>query len=292
MNQHRTLPGSTEADTGPTTADEATLHHIRFVEHASDEQTVLFEFADPTPSKAVALSQRLDTPPAAPKEAHAKELTVFVVPRKLKDDPRWRDDVDKWIAPTDELRAASPITIKVKNVEVQWRPGLAVIHAPPERAEPMLEALVEFAYFEGELRRLEGEIVDFWPEVEGTHPLAYEVKKNDPELFETVGQRMGSALERRSRYARIEPHLCWPPAHLPEAAQELGELLRDEARVEDRLEVVDGQLEVHENVFELSSQRISDYRLSREGYILEMIIIIVLVAESLLILGEILWCLE
>lgn len=292
MNQPRTLPGSTERDTGATTADEATLHHIRFVEHASDEQTVLLEFADPIPIKAVALSQRLDTPPTAPKEAHPEELTVLVVSRKLKDDPRWRDGVDQWIAPPDQRRAASPVTVKVKNVEVQWRPGLAVIHSPPERAEPMLEALVEFAFFEGELRKLEGEIVDFWPEVEVTRPLAYEVNKNDPQQFETVGRRMDSALERRSRYARIEPYFYWPPAHLPKAAQELGELLREEARVENRLEVVDGQLEVHENVFELSSQRISDYRLSREGYILEMIIIIVLVAESLLILGEILWCLE
>ncbi len=290
MSQSMTLPRPTEEETDPAPAVRAMLHHIRFVEQAVDDQIVLLEFAHPVSRKAADVVRELSAPP--PETSDADGLFVLVAPRQLKDDPRWRDEIHKWGTHTTDRRAAPPITVKVKNVEVLWRPGRAVILASPERAESMLEAVVDFAFFEGELRKLEREIADFWPDVEHDRPLAYDIKDNDPVRFEALGQRMDTTLERRTRYARIESHLCHPPAHLSAPARELGELLREEASVEDRLETVDGQLEVQENVYELSSQRISDYRLTRHGLILEWIIIIVLVAECFLIVGEILWCLE
>jgi len=292
MSQSMTPPKPTEQETGLAPDVRVTLHHVRFLEHASDDQVVLLEFAHPAPRKAVYVVTPLDEPPAPPETPDTDELLVLVVPRQLKDDPRWRDQIHEWGTQSSDRRAAPPITVKIKNTEILWRAGRAVIFATPEWVEPMLEAVVDFAFFEGELRKLEQEIADFWPEVERDTPLAYEVKKNDPERFESIRRRMDSVLARRMRHARMESNLYWPPAYLPEPAHELGELLREEASVEDRVEVVDGQLEVQESVFELSSQRISDYRLARHGFILEMIIVVVLVAESLLILGEILWCLE
>lgn len=292
MSQSMTVPRPTKQETDQAPAVRATLHHIRFVEQVTDDQVVLLEFAHPVSRKAVDVVTELDAPPAPPETSNADELLVLTVPPQLKDNPRWRDEIHKWGTHTTDRRAAPPITVKIKNVEVLWRPGRAVIFAALEQAEPMLEALVDFAFFEGELRKLEREIADFWPEVERDTPLAYEVKKNDPERFEEVRRQMDTVLARRMRHARMESNLYWPPAYLPRPAYELGELLREEASVEDRVELVDGQLEVQESVFELSSQRISDYRLTRHGLILEWIIIIVLVGECFLILGEILWCLE
>ena len=55
---------------------------------------------------------------------------------------------------------------------------------------------------------------------------------------------------------------------------------------------VDGQIETYESVYELSSQRISEFRAARQGFILESVIIVLLAAETVLLLAEMLWYVE
>jgi hypothetical protein len=78
-------------------------------------------------------------------------------------------------------------------------------------------------------------------------------------------------------------------ARLPAVAQKLGAELRERAKVETRLKTVDGQLEVFEHIYEMSSQRIGEYRASREEHILEWIIIVLLAAETFALFAHILW---
>jgi uncharacterized Rmd1/YagE family protein len=45
---------------------------------------------------------------------------------------------------------------------------------------------------------------------------------------------------------------------------------------------VDGQLEVFEHIYEMSAQRMGEYRAARQEAILEWVIIVLLAAEALL----------
>jgi hypothetical protein len=269
-----------------------TLHRIQFVERAAAGETVVMQFADPVAREAVRASAVMEAPPSDREGPRRNELEIVALPREPKNDPRWRDELQHWIASAATPYAMPPIVVKVRDAQVTWCSGRAVIEGATGQIEPLLAALVDFNYYEAELRGLERELADSWPALEEDAPLAYEVKPANLEGADAVGGRMERTLERRMRHVRIEPHLYGPAAHLPSVAQELGERLRKAARVEDRLEAVDGKLEVFEQVYELASQRINDFRTARKEMALEWIIIVVLIAESLLILGEILWSLE
>ena len=75
-------------------------------------------------------------------------------------------------------------------------------------------------------------------------------------------------------------------------ANALGQRLREKSRVEDRHESLDGQLATSERIYEMTSQRISDYLASRAERKLEWIIIVLLAAEVVLLLAELLWRLD
>jgi uncharacterized Rmd1/YagE family protein len=84
------------------------------------------------------------------------------------------------------------------------------------------------------------------------------------------------------RHVRIEPHLVEPAATLPPLAAELGKALREEARIEDRLEGIDGKLEVFEYVYEMVSQRLADCTQHQQGVGVEWLIVALLAAELVL----------
>ena len=123
-------------------------------------------------------------------------------------------------------------------------------------------------------------------ELEQDKALAFEVTAADLKRSEVVGPRMNRTLERRIRFARIEPHLYEPQATLPAASRKLGEELREKARIETRLETVDAQIEVFEGIYEMSGQRMGEYRAAREEHVLEWVIILLLGGELLLLLVE------
>ena len=74
--------------------------------------------------------------------------------------------------------------------------------------------------------------------------------------------------------------------HPATLASQIGERLRERARLTERMEAALGQLEVVEKVYEMCAQRTSDFMLSRSHTILEWIIIILLGAETLLLLAD------
>ena len=181
------------------------------------------------------------------------------------------------------------IFVKYRGVELMWLPGHAVLQCEPEQAESLLAAIVEFSYYERELRLIEEEVANGWRELEQDKALAFEVTPADLARSETVGARMGRVLQRRIRHARIEPHLCAPEVSLPASSQKLGEELREKARIEARLEAVDGQLEVFEHIYEMGGQRMGEYRAAHQEHILEWVIIVLLAAETLLMLAATMW---
>jgi len=190
---------------------------------------------------------------------------------------------------TTGLDAPPTTFIKYRGVELTYRPGHATLQCDPDQADTLLAAFVEFARYEWELRQIEEAVAAGWAELEQDKRLAFEVTPADLRQSHVVGCRMDKVLHRRICLARIEPHLFEADVRLPVTAQKLGAELREKARLEARLEAVDGQLEVFEHIYEMSSQRIGEYRASREEHTLEWIIIVLLAAETFALLAQIVW---
>jgi hypothetical protein len=256
-------------------ADRATCFRIEFLRQAEPGQHVLMELLDPAPACAVSTAEAVDAIPAG--AAPAEGLEVLAVVGGSQDEARWRKDLRGWV----ESDQTPIISAKAQNVLAWWGAGRAAILAPAERIQPALLAVVELAFYEAELRRIEAETAAAWPEAEQDTPLAYDVTAGDLARQKILGRRTVAVFDRRIRQARIEPHLRHAAADLPPAARRLGDILRRKARVQERLEALDGKTEVYEYIYELASQRMSEYRNSRRERLLEIIIIVILAVETL-----------
>lgn len=262
---------------------------ILFVDRPAGNDLVLMAFKDPSPQVAV-LTGSASTARVREVDGdeHADALDVVLIPVSAAS-PGAEQDSAEWLEKMSEPGAPPPIMAKYRGVELMWRPGRAMLRCESERTEVLLAALIEFAHFEHELRRIEGELAGAWEELEQDKALAFEVTTADLKRSKTVGERMNRALERRIRLARIGPYLYEPDPKLQAAGQKLGEELREKARIEARLEAVDGQLEVFEDIYEISSQRMGEYRAAHQESILEWVIILLLAAELILLLMQAVW---
>ena len=273
-----------EGKNGDGDIDQATLRRIRFVAQAGGGDSVLMSFADPFPRQALMAASKWKGPLTAAAGSEGDAVDILTVPHPPDDNPRLREELSNWVQESSLAGVATPIGTVFHGAQVFWRPGRAAILAAPDRLELLLLALVDFNYYESELRKLEKEVAAAWPELEADSHLAHEVKLADLERREVLGDRMGHALQRRMRYARLEPHLHRASAHLSLQAQELGARLREKSRVEERLEALCGQLELFDHVYEMASQKLSEYRASRQELKLELIIIVLLAAETVMLL--------
>ena len=254
-------------------------HHIRFVEKITSGDVVLMRFKDPAPGYAVTMHTPSTEVGNIAAHAIGDTLDVVLV-------PPLQAGLAEWLVETNDPDAIPPVYVKYRGVELLWRPGRAILQCDAEQAESLLSAVVEFAHYERELRRLEDEVAAAWVDLDEDRPLAFDVTTASLRRSEVVGERMEQTLRRRMRLARIESHLYSPDPKLTTAAQKLGEELREKGRTEARTEIVDGQIEVFEHIYEMSSQRMGEYRAARQGHIMEWVIIVLLAAEALLMLAQ------
>jgi hypothetical protein len=180
----------------------------------------------------------------------------------------------------------SPLYVKYRGVELLWSPGRAVLQCEPDAADGLIAALKEFTAVEAALAAIEKEIARAWVEVKQDTAVAFDVDKLELKRSAEVGGRMERAFQRRIRFAQMGPRLFSPATGLAAAGFKLGEELREKAGIEDRAEIVDGQLEVFEHVYEMASQRMGEFRASLAGHRVEMVIVWILVVEALLMAGD------
>ena len=69
-------------------------------------------------------------------------------------------------------------------------------------------------------------------------------------------------------------------------SSQVGERLRERARLAERWESLGGQIDVFQNVYELCAQRAQDWRLAWKGHSLEVVIILLLLLQTTLLIFE------
>jgi hypothetical protein len=270
----------------------ANVRRIHFVDQIASGDHVLISFRDPAPRFAILAEAPAAATGATTAGPRGDILDVVLLP--LSTPPQGtpagtNHGFADWLEKTNGPGTPPPIYVKFRGVELMWRPGHVMLQCDSEQAESLLSAVAEFAHYETELRRIEREIADSWTELEQDKALAFDVTPADLKRSTAVGERMNRTLQRRIRLARIEPHLYDPEVSLPAASQKLGEELREKARADARLETVDSQLEVFEDIYEMSGQRMGEYRAAEVEKALEWIIIILIALEVLLLVAQSVW---
>lgn len=164
-------------------------------------------------------------------------------------------------------------------------PRIAIV-APVERWKTIQKAVIESAYLELELRTIETELAERWPELEADAPMAFEFQERAMKSRPVLAKRYQRLLLLRSRLTKITPRLMIPLAYPPTVASQIQERFRERFGVVYRVESLASQFEMFERIYDNCSQRASEYVHTRKSLALEWVIIILLLTQIVIVLIE------
>ncbi len=178
------------------------------------------------------------------------------------------------------------VTVESELGKVTWQPGRAAILGSATDAETLLPAVIDFAFYEAELRKLEEAILPHQATADADVSLSYNICHADQPQWDRLYQTMEQLYRLRLAFARLEPHLASADLSLPIDARRVFNRLLVKTRIEARLEALNDRLEVLEDLYEGACDRITDYRNYRKGTLLEMGIVVLLLLEVVLLLVQ------
>jgi hypothetical protein len=261
----------------------SSIHEIAFVAQPAASADVLLTLPAPVGRRAVTVKR--DPASSNPDEVALTLLSIQAAPRLESNEHEAEALVrmQHWVAAGASHHDTSPPqVVTLQGAHLCWSAGRVAILAQPERLEAVRRAVIEVAYYEGELRDIERTIGEEWPQLEADMPLAFEFEQRSIGKRKQLRKRFQQVLTLRARLARIGPYVHSPHQHPPTLASQIGERLRERTRMMHRHEFVGEQIEVFQNVYEMCGQRASDFMLTRSGNTLEWVIIILLLTQILL----------
>jgi hypothetical protein len=192
-----------------------------------------------------------------------------------------------WVAEA-ALRGEPAVTIPLYGTLVCWSGARAAVVGPTDRLERMRDAVLEFSALAHDLRGGERELTAALRHVDDDAGLAFEFDERAVPRRSELAQRFRQAVSIRRRLVEMAPAVHRPAMHPPTLASQIGERLRERTRLAERLEFAGQQAELLERVYEGCGQRASDFMLARRQTMLEWTIIVLLAAETIVLVVELL----
>jgi hypothetical protein len=259
--------------------------------------TLLARFSDPQPYAAAARFAGLAGPadldrlPAVGAES-ADVLDVLFIPGGSATPFAEQQRAEAWMAKPADRRCEPTIELVLRSDRILWRPGRALVQGAGERFLELLDGLADFAFHEGELRKLEVELDRDWPAYEADIRLTHAV--GDAELAEQqhVNAMTVAATRRRMLFARLERPLEKAAITLPGPARRLVSELAVQAEILERMKSVDDRIEVFEDLYELANDRLCEYHYFSTELRIERWIFVVLFLELILCAWEVILLLQ
>jgi len=209
-------------------------------------------------------------------------LAVLMVPTTGSDPVDWVQAVRSWVDNARNGSLIQTVLLTLQGAQILWCPGRIAVLAPPQRMESVCRAIVEAAYYESELCDIEKSIDSGWDHLQSDASIAFEFAERFVGRRESLATRFAAVVAIRTRYVRLMPHVLVPHVYPPTLASQIGERFRERTRMSERLDLVAEKLEVHERIYDLCSQRVSEFMVARRGHMLEWVIIILLAAQTIL----------
>jgi hypothetical protein len=277
-------PSPTSRKTAPPAVS---AWRIRFVADAPADARILRQFVDPAPT--VAASESIDPanlPTARVWPEPVDELYAVHVPNaKAFSAPAIGP---QWLLPPDQPGAALACVVPVEGGRILWRPGRLLIEGNVKLPEQILAAVADFAFYEGQLRKIEQAVRAFEATAPSDVPRSYRISSRDQDRWPALVESAEQLSLLRLTAARLEPRAFCPPRDLPRESRRLVSRLAARADIEDRLEALSARLEACEDLYEGAADRITDHKWARKGNRLEIAIVALLLIEVILIIGDLL----
>jgi hypothetical protein len=212
----------------------------------------------------------------------AEDLTVLLIPVDAAAEGAKLSEA--WIA--EDGAAAATLSVAVGAQRIKWRPGRAIVQGPAASFDRTLEALTGFAFYEGELRRLEEALDEHEAQTQADVARAQVIRFRDRSHWRRLTELSERFWRMRLVYARLASDLAGAPRGLPPETKQLINRLLDQADVAARLEAVSDRLEACEDLYDGATDRIAEYRWFVASLWLETSIVVLLLIEIGLLSAE------
>jgi hypothetical protein len=256
-----------------------TVRKIRFVPHPVTGTRIRRTFKQPRPCLAVEQNIDLaDLPRQRATSDEADSLYIVYVPPEAKAE--WERIGSGWLNSSAEAESPEPATISAMGDQIVWRPGRVIVEGKMGLRDEIVNALIEFAFCEGEVRSLEQSIESCEAQARIDAARTYRIQRKDRADWPRFGKIMESLSQLRFNFAALEPRIERGSRTLAKQSRAVATRLFRAAATSSRMEGLDGRLEVCEELYEGAIDRLADYRGWHTGHVLEVIIIAILVLEA------------
>lgn len=265
---------------------------------AAERTTITGEPASPSngsPPSELPSGAGLERLPLA--EGQQLELATVAVTeadhgsRAQEDEPRQAAAVAAaWVAslPQADERTPVPVNVPLYGCHVVWSPMRAAVVGPGSRIGQLRAAVVEFASREAELRDAERRAARLLDGSEADAAVAFVSDARLAGRGAEAAARYREAVAVRRQLAGLSVAIHAPPVHPPTLASQLGERLRERTRLAERHEHAVEKAELAERVAEACGHRATDLLIARRQLGLEWAIVTLLVAQTALLLVDLL----
>lgn len=253
------------------------VSHIRFARDAQASETIHRRFTQPRSIVAVEQPAGLGSLSETPWPEAVDDL--YVIFPSMPVPPEVRSTIDRWLAAPEHPDAPPPLVVQMDAGTIRWRPGRAVVEGSADVCSNLMAAVVDFSFFEGELRRLEQDLLPYEASAAEDIAFAYHIRQADRIQWARLGQTLQSVSGLRLAFARLAPSLRSASRSLPPDARKAVTRLLAGSGVPSRLEAFDSRLEACQDLYEGAVDRIADFRWYRHGELLEIAIVVLLILE-------------
>jgi hypothetical protein len=283
MNVH-TIPKA------PAPADRPVLQtqawRISYLAAASDEQVPLAVINEPSNVVAVAAPVDLaDVLADAGADAHVRSagrqddsLLVVWVPAAAGQTSDLDSRLAAWIR-GDLAPNRAPVQASIKTIRVVCTDTRSIVYAAPEQLSEAMDALVRFTLAARQTAALEARMAATWPQIRAHTPLTHALTRKQLRMQPEVDVQTERVTEMKSMHLRLQTALEQLDPTLSGTSKRMYADLAAAAALHGRLEMLEDPIQFALDHYELANSRLTEVGAAQKGHFLEVLIIIVLLAD-------------
>jgi hypothetical protein len=259
-------------------APQAQAWRISFQAALLEHQTALAIINEPSNVVAVAAPIELTSALALSASPPDGSLTVVWVPSAAGNMGDLDTQLHAWIR-QDLAPNQSPVHASIKTVRITCSDTRAVIYAASEHLSDAMDAVVRFTLAARQTVALETRMAATWPQIKAHTPLTHAVTRHQQRLQPQVNALTERATEMKAMHLRLQTALEQLDPTLSSTSKRIYADLALAGALHDRVEMLEDPIQFAMDHYELANWRLTEIGAARRGLFLEVLIVIILLAD-------------